>query len=140
MDWTEVTVKTTTEGADIIAQVFYDVGVTGVVVEDPGSILHAQDEEKTWDYIDESILSYTEEGVQIKAYLCNDESFDDKFARVKNKIKELQSQTFSLDLGTLSLEVNNVREEDWANNWKKHYKPFKVSERIVIKPPGRIHC
>ena len=33
MDWTEVTVKTTT-GGDIVAQVFYDVGVTGVVVED----------------------------------------------------------------------------------------------------------
>jgi len=134
MDWIEVTVKTTAEGADIIAQVFYDVGVTGVVVEDSGSILQAQQEEVTWDYIDDSIIDDIEEGVLIKAYLSKDNSFEDKFCKVKNKINQLQNQSYGLELGSLSMKVSNVKEEDWANNWKKYYKPFKVSERIVIKP------
>ena len=25
-------------------------------------------------------------------------------------------------------------EEDWANNWKKYYKPTKVGNRIVVRP------
>ncbi len=134
MDWIEVTIQTTAEGADIAAQVFYDVGAAGVVVEDPDSISRIQQEEVTWDYIDDSILEGMEEGVLIKAYLSNDDCFENKFARIKSKIKELQQESFGLDLGSLIVKVNKVKEEDWANNWKQYYKPFKVSERIVIKP------
>jgi ribosomal protein L11 methyltransferase len=46
----------------------------------------------------------------------------------------LQQLDYGLDMGTLSIELTNVKEEDWANNWKKYYKPLKVSNRIVIKP------
>jgi ribosomal protein L11 methyltransferase len=27
-----------------------------------------------------------------------------------------------------------LREEDWANNWKKHFRPSRVGKRLVIKP------
>ena len=27
-----------------------------------------------------------------------------------------------------------MHEEDWANNWKKYYKPTLIGEKIVIKP------
>lgn len=27
-----------------------------------------------------------------------------------------------------------IREEDWANNWKKHFKPSRIGNRMVIKP------
>ena len=30
--------------------------------------------------------------------------------------------------------MKNVQEEDWANNWKKYFKPFPVGEKIMIKP------
>jgi ribosomal protein L11 methyltransferase len=32
------------------------------------------------------------------------------------------------------LQVTEVREEDWANAWKKHYKPLRIGQRIVLKP------
>jgi ribosomal protein L11 methyltransferase len=134
MDWIEVTLKTTAEGADVAAQVFYDVGVTGVVVEDPDAIQQAQSDERNWDYIDDSMLAKMEEEVLVKAYLSNDASFEDKFALIKEKIKWLQQLDYGLDMGTLSIELTHVKEEDWANNWKKYYKPLKVSNRIVIKP------
>ncbi|HHY82167.1 MAG TPA: 50S ribosomal protein L11 methyltransferase [Clostridiales bacterium] len=134
MDWVEVTVKTTTEGADIVAQVFYDIGVNGVVIEDPDLIRQAQQEERTWDYIDDSLLENMDEEVLVKAYLSNDASFYDRFPQVKDRIHWLRSQNFGIDLGSLDIELTNVREEDWANNWKKYYKPVKISRRIVIKP------
>lgn len=134
MDWIEVTLRTTAEGADVAAQVFYDVGVTGVVVEDPNAIHNAQPDECSWDYIDDSILANMEEEVLVKAYLSNDASFEDKLALIREKIKWLQQHDFGLDMGLLGIELTNVKEEDWANNWKKYYKPLKVSDRIVIKP------
>lgn len=31
-------------------------------------------------------------------------------------------------------QVRPVREEDWANAWKKFYKPLRIGRRIVLKP------
>lgn len=134
MDWIEVTIKTTTEGADTVAQSFYEVGVLGVVIEDPDEIRKAQLEDRTWDYIDESILANMEEKVLVKGYLNDDVFFLDKLQFIKERIQWLQSSDFGLDLGSLEIALTNVCEEDWAHNWKKYYKPIKVSDRIVIKP------
>ena len=27
-----------------------------------------------------------------------------------------------------------IRQEEWADSWKEHFKPFRVGERLVIKP------
>jgi ribosomal protein L11 methyltransferase len=134
VDWVEITVRTTTEGADIAAQVFYEIGVTGVAIEDPEAVRQAQQEDRTWDYIDDSILSNMEEDVQVKAYISNDAGFFDKLQYIKEQFKRLLDHDFGLDMGPLDVTLTNVREEDWANNWKKYYKPIKVSDRIVIKP------
>ena len=39
-----------------------------------------------------------------------------------------------LDLGSLSIEVERVRDEDWANNWKRFYKPMEIGRRLLVKP------
>ena len=38
------------------------------------------------------------------------------------------------DVGRGEVLVEKTHEEDWANNWKKYYKPSKVGEKIVVKP------
>ena len=30
--------------------------------------------------------------------------------------------------------MKDVREDDWANNWKQYFKPLRVSDRLTIKP------
>ena len=30
--------------------------------------------------------------------------------------------------------MGNVREEDWAENWKKYFKPVPVGNKLLIKP------
>ena len=39
------------------------------------------------------------------------------------------------DLLPLGLEVRPAAEDDWAEAWKVHFKPLKVTPRLVIKPP-----
>lgn len=41
------------------------------------------------------------------------------------------------DLGVelpLAVHESEVREEDWAENWKAHFHPLRVGQRFVIKP------
>lgn len=35
----------------------------------------------------------------------------------------------------LGLEMRQVAEEDWAETWKAHFKPLKVTSRLVVRPP-----
>ena len=134
MDWIEITVSTTTEGADMAAQAFYEEGVRGVIIEDPKDVELAQQEEHSWDYFDESILTNMSDDVLVKAYLCSDASFADKYASIKEKLEHLSHQSYGLDIGTLEIKLTTISEEDWANNWKKYYKPMKISDRVIIKP------
>ncbi|HJV34593.1 50S ribosomal protein L11 methyltransferase, partial [Geomonas sp.] len=30
--------------------------------------------------------------------------------------------------------ITVIRTEDWANNWKVHFKPVRIGQRLVIKP------
>ena len=135
MNWVEVTVETTAIGADIVAQIFYEIQVPGVVIGDPEAICRAEQES---DDMDDSIADMEETGmedvVQVKAYIGSDAALYDKLQFVRERLGQLRGQNFGLDPGTLRMSLENVREEDWANNWKKYYKPIKVSDRIVMKP------
>jgi ribosomal protein L11 methyltransferase len=35
----------------------------------------------------------------------------------------------------LGLEMLQVDEEDWAEAWKAHFKPLKLTARLVVRPP-----
>ena len=35
MDWMELKINTTAEGCDLVANILYDAGAAGVVIEDP---------------------------------------------------------------------------------------------------------
>jgi ribosomal protein L11 methyltransferase len=51
---------------------------------------------------------------------------------------ELQSYLSRLrehELYPLGLEVRQAAEDDWAEAWKVHFKPVKVTSRLVIRPP-----
>jgi len=134
VDWTEISIKTSQEGADIAAQAFYEVGITGLVIEDPDELSQLSKEEFFWDYIDESMVGTSDGTVVIKAYLSSDSSLGEKLSLIKDKINWLKKRDLGVDLGSLDIELTSVREEDWSNTWKKYYKPMKVSDRIVIKP------
>ncbi len=33
-----------------------------------------------------------------------------------------------------SVEVFGIKEEDWENEWKKYYKPLRISDRLTVVP------
>ena len=39
-----------------------------------------------------------------------------------------------VDIGDATIEKSETADVDWMNNWKKFWKPFKVDDKIIIKP------
>lgn len=130
--WIEVQIKTTTEAEEIVINIMYELGVTGLAIEDPNDILAFQQSEEDWDFIDPSILEQDYEGVVIKGYFPESEDLIDKIELIRDSIEKNPHN--ELDKGLGEVTTTEVYEKDWAEAWKKYYKPRKVGEKIVIKP------
>lgn len=132
MKWVEVQIKTTTEAEEIVANTMYELGVSGLAIEDPKDILAFQQSEEDWDYIDPELIKQDYEGVIIKAYFPEGEDLVDKIELVRDNIERAPLSETGKSLGEVS--VSEVDEKDWSEAWKKYYKPTKVGRNIVIKP------
>lgn len=134
MDWVEAAVHTTTEGADIVSELLMSAGATGTSIEDRSDVLNAQKPEGMWDMLDEHILDGMSVDVLVKAYFEEGASTPEVLSFVSARLSALKGMDLGLDLGSLKLTRETVHEQDWAENWKKYYKPFRAGERIVVKP------
>ena len=53
----------------------------------------------------------------------------------QNELQSYLARLSSHGLYPLGLEVRQAAEDDWAEAWKVHFKPVKVTSRLVIRPP-----
>ena len=132
MKWIEVKIKTTTEAVEIVSNIMYEAGVGGLVIEDPNDILMKSQNEEDWDYIDPQLLKTNFEGVIVKGYFPESENLIDKVELIRQNVEKIPQ--YDLDKGLGEVTTSEVNDEDWNYTWKKHYKPKKIGEKIVVKP------
>lgn len=130
MKWAEISIQTSHEATEAVADIFHELGASGVVIEDP-ELVNAYRRSGSWDYCDIPEELNTEV-VTIKSYLPVDELLDDKLREFEARINGLHEH--NLDKGRGSINCREVQEEDWASAWKEYFHPVRVSEHIVIKP------
>lgn len=132
MKWLEVLVKTKSENEDIVSDILYSAGASGLAIEDPQDIVDFQKDEKDWDFIDEDLFNNNMQGIIIKAYFSETDDLLEKIKFIKHGIEVgpalLKKEPFG------EVITSQVDDSDWAENWKKYYKPKKIGEKIVIKP------
>ncbi|MDF2875578.1 MAG: prmA [Sporomusa sp.] len=130
MKWAEISIQTSHEATEAVADIFHDLGASGVVIEDP-ELVNAYRRSGSWDYCDIPEELNTEV-VTIKSYLPVDELLDDKLRLFEERVNRLHEH--NLDKGRGCINCREVQEEDWASSWKEYFHPVRVSEHIVIKP------
>ena len=133
MKWIEVTIKTTTEAVEAITNILDDLRTGGVMIEDPKDFFFQKKNELDWDYIEEEVFNKrNSDGVLIKTYISEERNVMELVETIKQKVSALTG--FGIDIGEGSVSLGQVNEEDWANEWKKYYKPTKIGEKLVVKP------
>lgn len=130
MKWAEISIQTTHEATEAVANIFHDLGASGVIIEDP-VLINAYRSSGTWDYCDLPEPADIEI-VTVKAYLPVDDQLDDKLGLFEQKVNELEQHNLNKGCGLINWV--EVQDEDWASAWKDYFHPVKVSEHIVIKP------
>lgn len=135
MDFLEVAVYTATAGIEPVTGVLLQLGVTGFVVEDSQDFLEfLEDKNSRWDYVDDSLMALKDQETCVKVYLpCNQQGVQ-QLEGIRSELERLKGLDKERQFGRLELSLSNVKEEDWANNWKAYFKPFPVGSRLAVKP------
>lgn len=129
MKWRKVSLVTTTEAVDLISCLFDELGFEGIQIEDHVPLT---EEEKKSMYIDIVPDLGPDDGkAVISSYVDMDLDVEDLAAKIQNGLDELALFT---NLGERKLTMEETDDEDWINNWKAYFKPFRVTDDIVIKP------
>ena len=125
MDWLELKIIFESNdpelAADLIADVFYDLGLTGVVVESP-----EKDPSADWG---QDAVPPAEHHAVI-GYLPANAALAERRQAVADGLAALSARW------PVQYEIRGRRlcEEDWAESWKAFFHPQRVGRRIVVKP------
>lgn len=119
-DWAEIACEVPADMVDTMADFLVELTGNGVGIEN----LH----------LDTFSLDTLEDTPTktVKGYLPLDDSLEEMRIRVEHFMVE-NGPSFAGFVYTPPV-VSVVRNEDWANNWKVHFKPVRIGERLVIKP------
>lgn len=130
MKWAEITVQTSHEATEAVANIFHELGASGVVIEDP-ELINSYRRSGTWEYCDIPEEEDTQT-VTVTAYLPVDEELNHKLHIFEKRINDLEMH--DLDKGSGKIQLREIAEEDWSSSWKQFFHPMKIGERVVIKP------
>ncbi|MBO5163570.1 MAG: 50S ribosomal protein L11 methyltransferase [Ruminococcus sp.] len=135
MEWTEVNIFTSAEGIELLCAKLLDIGVKGFVIKDSEDFKEFLDNKNgQWDYIDDDLMGLADCETCVTVYLPDNDQGADMLVSIKAMLNEMKAADTEKLYGRLEAELSNIREEDWANNWKQYFKPFKVGERLAVKP------
>lgn len=84
-----------------------------------------------YDYIDNDLLQSEEKDPVIFAYFNSDSEGEELYKSTLSLLDSLKSRD---GYTTLTYSRDEVKNEDWENNWRQYFKPFQVGEHLVVKP------
>lgn len=133
MEYTELTVSTTTGGADMVSALLMRLGAAGTQIIDRSDLPDPDKPGRNWELMDRALLDEAPEDVRVKAW------FDAETAPTTLEALQLELDRIRLEdepgqFGALTVSASSIREEDWAENWKQYFKPFRVGRHLVVKP------
>lgn len=131
MNWLEVSVNTHSESVEVVSSILIELGSKGVSIEDPQDYYQLTDEQLEWLKVQQKDL-YETDTVIVKGYFQPSQWSKDSDVLLHEKLEEIK--VYGLQTGPLSIQVNEVGEEDWANAWKQYYFPVRVTRFLTVVP------
>ncbi len=124
MKWIEAKVifdfEDTQLATDLISNLFYDLGLQGVVVETP-------EIESSEDWGDDAVMP---EHWAVIGYFPDDEQSKKRLETIEKNLERLETIN-----GIISHTVYaKIDEADWTETWKAFFKTEKITPNIVVKP------
>ncbi len=128
MKWKKFTLHTTTAAIDFIGELFDEIGIVGMEIEDNVPLSEADTKGMFIDILPE--LPPDDGTAKVSFYLDNTYDVPETLEKVRAGMKEIGQ---FVEVGSCEIDATETEDKDWMNNWKEYFKPFTVDD-ILIKP------
>ncbi len=133
MDWIQITIYTTSEGIEAVSGRLLQLGIYGIEIVDEKDFKDFLEENKSiWDYVDDDLIKEKEGETCIKTYISATDP--DTLSAIKTSMAELKEYDKDGIFGRLEISLDDIKEEDWSNNWKKYFHTMEIGETLIVKP------
>ena len=133
MDWLELKIDTAPAGIDPVTEMLTEHGVTGVIIDDQRDFQDFMAHNQAyWDYVDEDLVKEKENLCRVTFYVENAPAGYSAIAAIRMAMHAMKQK--HPEYAPLLLTMENVKDEDWENNWKQFYKPMEIGERLLVIP------
>ena len=152
MNWIKIKIAATPKNIDFVSAVFEEAGITSLEIEDNEEFLQVLEQTKPqWDFVEDSLYEEKSKACSVSGYVTDDENGRAVLKFIENKINAVLCHT-GLDpvspeiagqarndanaevCGSPEIFIAVINEEDWAESWKKYFKPIPVGKNILICP------
>lgn len=126
MKYKSISVTTIHSDADLVSSAMFDAGAGGVSIFDRQDFLDLIKSDVIWDYVDEALLTQTDEVKVSTIYDPDDKEFCSRLVAIFDAMR-----ASGVTIGELI--EGEVDEADYENEWKKYYNPI-ITPQITIVP------
>jgi ribosomal protein L11 methyltransferase len=133
MKFIELTVHTSTEGSELIADIMWRYTTYGVAISDVKDVIALQkDKVMYWDYMDDELTADTSGDVLVKAFIAVDIA-EKTIPQIREDIDEMQKNCGdAMPLGSLEMTKREIEGDDWIEIWRKHFRPIHLGKIVVV--------
>lgn len=133
MKFTELTVHTTSEGSELIADIMWRYTSYGVAISDVKDVIALQrDKSAYWDYMDEGLTRSGSDDVLVKAFIALSDA-EATLPKIRRDIAEMQENCGgALPLGSLETVSREIEGDDWIEIWRNHFRPIHLGAIVVV--------
>ena len=132
MEYIELTVSTTTAGAEAVSDLLMELGALGTQILDRADLPDPSRPVGNWELMDQSVIDRMPEDVEVKVWFEKDERLAPTLQGMRAGLERLKAS--GIDAGTLEVTGQDVESRDWSECWKQYYKPFRLGKHLVIRP------
>jgi len=125
MKYYELLIKIKSEDGEKASAIAAMLDIGGLYLEDYSDMMDC-DLVKQIGLIDEELLAKDTTKATLHVYLPDNTSLDEASAYLEERFT---SENISFELSYALID-----EEEYANSWKKYYKPLKIGDKIVVCP------
>ena len=126
-------IYTASQAIDGITGALTDYGITGFIISDSADFeSFLADKNANWDYVDDELMGLSKVEPHITLYVHDNAQGAETLAAIRSLIESWKQNNSDGYYGNLRMELANVKEEDWANNWKKYYDVIHIGKIVIV--------
>ena len=135
MQFKKIDIYTESEAVYPLTVQLSELGINGFEIHDSADFEDfLENKEMNWDYVDDDLMKLKEVKTHVTCYLQDNIQGAEMMTALKGALADIKGRDGDSFYGSLEIETDSIREEDWENNWKQYYKPFDIGNKLIIKP------